>query len=279
MKSDPTLTQAQADLLASDARARFAMLSSELALALSSSLLQPAPTIGHSGFAFDFEVATTQVHNDVVGSEPCCGTTGAYPRNYWPTRTKTPTDLLVPSFHVRKALPWSIELGGRVLYLSQSSYFAAQFEAKVAVVEGYTNWPDVALMANYTKLVGVPNLNLASSDWAVVASKRFGVNAVTSVTPYLAGRFLFVRSESSYMVYSPDASPTPPDMVSAAAAFPRLVRSLYRTTLGVRLTSFATSLAAEATYFGGGSSAASSQYPAYALKSSLGGSLKLGFEF
>src|SRR5512137_1624526 len=160
MTADPTLSQAQADQLAADARARFASLSSELALALSSSLLQPAPTIGHSGFAFDFEVATTQVHKGVVGSASCCtGSTppspGAYPRDYWPTRTKTPTDLLVPSFHVRKALPWSIELGGRVLYLSQSSYFAAQFEAKVAVVEGYWNWPDVALMANYTKLLGV----------------------------------------------------------------------------------------------------------------------------
>jgi hypothetical protein len=54
---------------------------------------------------------------------------------------------------------------------------------------------------------------------------------------------------------------------------------LYRTTLGVRLTSFATSLAAEATYFGGGSYGDSSQYPAYGLKSSLGGAFKLGFEF
>jgi hypothetical protein len=285
MTGDPTLTQAQADQLSADARARFAVLSSQLALALSSSLLQPAPTIGHSGFAFDFEVATTQVNHDVIGTATCCsGSTpaapGAYPRDAWPTRTKTPTDLLVPSFHVRKALPWSVELGGRVLYLSQSSYFAAQFEAKVAVFEGYWNWPDVALMANYTKLLGVPNLNLSSSDWAVVASKRFGVNAVTSVTPYLAGRLLFVRSSTSYMVYVPDpATATQQDMVDNAAAFPSVTRRLYRTTLGLRLTSYATSLAAEATWYGGGSPEASDGYPAYTLQSSLGGAFKLGFEF
>ena len=57
------------EALASDARMRFAMLSSELALSLSSALLQPAATVGHSGFAFDMEVAYTQVHKEVVGTQ------------------------------------------------------------------------------------------------------------------------------------------------------------------------------------------------------------------
>src|SRR5512137_2866744 len=96
----PVTPQDQA--LASDARMRFAMLTSELALSLSSALLQPAATVGHSGFAFDFELAYTQVHKEVVGTEPFTApgaSVQSFPRNYWPTHNKTPAELLVPSFH------------------------------------------------------------------------------------------------------------------------------------------------------------------------------------
>src|SRR5512137_477560 len=129
----PTCVQsAEDDALASDSRMRFAMLSSELALSLSSALLQPAATVGHAGFAFDMEIAYTQVHKEVVGTAvfPAPPATAAYPRNYWPTHNKTPAELLVPSFHVRKSFPFSLEFGGRVLYLSQSSYVAAQLTGK-----------------------------------------------------------------------------------------------------------------------------------------------------
>src|SRR5512137_533739 len=130
---------AQDEALASDARMRFAMLTSELALSLSSALLQPAATVGHSGFAFDMEIAYTQVHKEVVGTAvfPAPPATAAYPRNYWPTHNKTPAELLVPSFHVRKSFPFSLEFGGRVLYLSQSSYVAAQLTGKWDIQEGY----------------------------------------------------------------------------------------------------------------------------------------------
>ena len=68
-------------------------------------------------------------------------------------------------------------------------------------------------------------------------------------------------------------------MVAAAAEFPTLTRSLYRTTLGLRMTAYATTLAAEGTWFGGGHYKASDGYPEYSLESSLGAAFKLGFEF
>ena len=185
---------------------RFAMLSSELALSLSSALLQPAATVGHSGFAFDMEVAYTQVHKEVVGPLHRTGATGdpAYPRNYWPTHNKTPSELLVPSFHVRKSLPYSLELGGRILYLSQSSYFAAQLHGKWAIQEGYARIPDVALLVAHTMFLGQKDLNLATTDLQLLVSKRFGVNAVMSLTPYLAARYLLVRASSDPIGYAPD---------------------------------------------------------------------------
>ena len=263
--------------LANDARTRFAMLSSELALSLSSSLLEPAATIGHSGFSFDLESAYTTVHKGVVGTTAFAPAGTDYPRNYWPTRTKTPSGLLVPSFHVRKALPFSIELGGRVLYLSQSSYFAVQLHGKWALQEGYAMIPDVALLAAHTIFLGQKDFNLSSTDLTLMTSKRFGVNAIMSLTPYLAARFLLVHAGSDPIGYAP-ANSSRATVVADTAAFPSLERTLYRTTLGVRMTAFATSLAAEVTYFGGKSSKAG-PYPAYSLQSSLSGAFKLGFEF
>jgi len=265
--------------LAADARTRFAMLSSELALSLTSALLEPAATVGHSGFAFDVEAAYTTVHKEVVGTGqfPQASATPSYPRNYWPTHSKTPSELVVPSFHVRKSLPFSIELGGRILYLSQSSYFAAQLHGKWAIQEGYAMIPDVALMAAHTIFLGQKDLNLSSTDLMLLASKRFGANAIMSLTPYLAARYLLVHASSNSLGYAHVGDP-PTTVVADTAEFPTLNRSLYRTTLGLRMTAFSTSLAAEATWFGGGHYKAGG-YPAYSLKSSLSGAFKLGFEF
>jgi hypothetical protein len=279
----PCTVTPQDEALASDARMRFAMLTSELALSLSSALLQPAATVGHSGFAFDFELAYTQVHKEVVGTSvfPAPPAAAAYPRNYWPTHNKTPAELLVPSFHVRKSLPYSLEFGGRVLYLSQSSYVAAQLTGKWAIQEGYAMIPDVALLAAYTIFLGQKDLNLTTTDWQLLVSKRFGVNAIMSLTPYLAARLLRVHASSDPMGYAPDVpTPAPPAIVVAAAAeFPAMTRNLYRTTLGLRMTAYAITMALEGTWFGGGHYSASDGYPEYSLQSSLGAAFKLGFEY
>ena len=281
---DPKVIIPADEALASDARMRFAMLSSELALSLSAALLQPAATVGHAGFAFDFEVASTQVHKKVVGTTPFTGTGStvqSYPRNYWPTRTKTPAELVVPSFHVRKSLPFSLELGGRVLHIAQTTYAAAQLTVKWAIQEGYAKIPDVAVLGAHTIFLGQKDLNLSSTELTLLVSKRFGVNAVTSMTPYLGFRLLRVKASSDPIGYAPD-EPTPASptvIVAAAAEFPELTRNLYRTTLGLRMTAAAFTMAIEGTWFGGASSKASADYPAYSLESSLAGAFKFGFEF
>lgn len=281
-------TPAQATQLAADARTRFAMLSSQLALSISSALLEPAATVGHSGFAFDLEAAYTTVSHEVVGTStfPAPPAAAAFPRDAWPTRTLTPSGLLVPSFHVRKSFPYSLEMGGRVLYLSQSSYVAAQINGKWAIQEGYAKIPDVALLAAYTIFLGQKDLNLSTTDLTLLVSKRFGVSAVSSVTPYLAARYLLMQASSDPIGYAPDynaaglpAPAPPPTVVADASSFPWLRRSFYRTTLGARLTAAATTMALEVTWFGGGRYKASADYAEYSLPSSLSGAFKLGFEF
>jgi len=283
-----TLDAATAARLAADAKLRFATLSAETALAFSSPLLQPASTTGHSGFDFGLEGSYAQVHPASIGEATFPSTPAFGPRTPWQTRGLVPHELFLPSFHVRKALPFSFELGGRVTYLSQSSYFAAQIEGKWALNEGFAYIPDVALRAAHTQLLGQRDWNLGATDFGLLVSKRWGVNAVSSVTPYAAARYTFVRASSETIDFGPvranPASPSYDDPGATQASFPSIRKGLYRTTLGLRLTAYIVSMAVEATYFGGATisgeaNPAADQYPDVELASTWTGAFRFGWEF
>ncbi len=272
-------TTSSAATFASESRQRFAVLSTEMALALSSAVLHPASTTGHSGFDFDLEVATVAVHPDTIGAVPPAG--GAVPsagftNRVWPSDTQ-PSQLYLPSIHVRKALPFSLEFGGRMIYLSQSSYFAAQGEAKWALNEGFDYVPDVAVRVAYTGLFGQKDWNLGATDFDLLLSKRWGLNGVTSVTPYFAGRFTYVSASSDRIEFAPKRTTDPLD-IRTQASFPSFSAGFYRSTLGLRFTAYVVSLALEATYFGG-SSPKVTGYEGVKVASSFGGAAKLGWEF
>jgi len=285
-----------AELMAGDARVRFGRLATDLAMAFTSNLGQLASTTGYNGFQLDLELAYTGVSAEALGTTPNPASfpeaTYGGPRPYWTTRAEQPSGLLVPSIHVRKGLPYSFELGGRFSYLAQSSYFAAQLEAKWAFVEGYKRYPDVALRVAWTKVLGPAELNLSTTELGLLASKRFGVGAVASLTPYLALRLTRLDASTRPLAYRadfqttnpPTADPTPPEEADLwYAAFPAVTSTLYRTTAGVRLDSFTVSTALELTYYGGGAQGeeapAVGEYQRYSVPATLGGAFKFGLHF
>lgn len=259
--------------LARGSRQRFAILSSQVALALSSAVLQPAATTGHSGFAVDLEAAMMTVDADPVGAA-----TAGQAATPWAGARTRPSSLYVPSVHVRKGLPFSTELGGRLLYLAMSNVLAAQAEAKLALVEGLESVPDVAVRAAYTRLFGAKDWNLSSGDLDLMVSKRFGFMGVTSLTPYAAGRLTWVNASTDRILFAPAAPTTSADLATTSAAFPNFSALLYRTTAGLRFTAYAVSLAVEGTYFAG-ASPSSKQYQGVKLASAFGGAAKLGWEW
>ena len=278
-----TLAAGEAEQLANDAKKRFGILSSEMALAISGPILDPASTTGHAGFDFAFEGAYQPVHDELLGVSMFGF--GAEP---WPTRSGSPGSLTTTGVHVRKALPFSFEFGGRLTYLNKSSYFAAQGEAKWALNEGFEKMPDLAVRVAYTRLFGQATWNLGTTDVDFLVSKRWGVSGVTSFTPYLAARFSFVSASSDMIDFQsiapPAPTPTPAEQSASVAGFPNLRLGLFRTTLGVRMTASVVSMAFEATYFGGKSysgkdNPSAGEYPDFSVDSSLACALKLGWEF
>lgn len=274
---------ATAEVYANDAKKRFGILASELAMALSGPLLTPASTTGHAGFDVTFEAGWQPVHAEDVGIAAL-----GFETSPWPTRSEIPGSVTTTGLRVRKALPFSFELGARATYLNKTSYFATQGELKWALNEGFESLPDLAVRIAHTRVFGQKELNLGETDVDVTVSKRWGVSGVTSFTPYLAARFGFVRASSEQLDFGwvrPAGSPgTPSDRQESWAAFPSLRLGLFRTTLGVRMTASAVSLALEATYFAGKSYSgkdvpAPDEYPDFSLDSSLAAAFHLGFAF
>jgi hypothetical protein len=269
-----------ANLAAADARSRFGMLASDLTLAVTSSLLTPGSTTGHSGFDMALEGAYSQTHAEVSGTasgsfNTASGASTFGPRDYWPTRGMTPHELFVPAIRIRKALPFSFELGARFKYLSQSALYAGQIEGKWAFFEGDRVVPDFALRLAYTRVAGVRTLNIGATDVDFVVSKRFGILGVVSLTPYGAVRFTYMRASSDPIEFFPAASSG--TVEARTASFPTLSGTFFRPTLGVRMTTYALSLAAEITQYGGGTFKTDNYN--FRLQPSLAGSFRFGFEF
>jgi hypothetical protein len=267
--------------LAADSRARFAILSMQLGLALSSSILAPASTTGSLGYEVDLESAFAGVDGTAVGQ----GAPGYAATGPWAVRSDAPSRLFMPAVHVRKALPWSVELGGRVIYLDRSQLVAAQAEAKWAVNEAWGSFPDFAVRGALTHLFGQRDLDLTTADLDLLLSRRFGLFGVLSVTPYGALRFTWVGASSDTIDFNPGvpaAGATPRDLVSTQARFPDLAMSDHlftRYTLGVRVVTKAVSLALEGCWFPGKDVAASADFPAYRVTESWSWSAKAGLEF
>jgi hypothetical protein len=111
-----------------------------------------------------------------------------------------------------------------------------------------------------------------------VVSKRWGVLGVVSLTPYGALRFTYMRASSDPIVFFPEAVSGGATTDQLTASFPKLSSTFFRSTLGVRMTAYALSLAAEITHYGGGGFDPD-RYEPFRVKPSLAGSFRLGFEF
>jgi hypothetical protein len=259
--------------LAMQAKQRFAILSTQMALAMSSALLQPASTTGYSGYQVGLEAAGADVHSNPVGN------TGV-----WPTTSGTqPSRIYLPGVHVQKGLPYSFEVGGRFMWLDYSNYYAAQGEAKWAVSEGFQYVPDLAVRAAYTRLLGVKDWSLSATDFDFIVSMRFAASGVMSFTPFVAARYTLASSSTDRIDFAPYRSGTPnnvatnpADRVKTQAAFPTFSPGLFRTSVGIRYTISALSLAMEATYFSGATPRSSGDYGGVSVPKSLSGAATLG---
>lgn len=185
------------------AEARFRSLMSELGVVLAPRLLVPADTLGYAGFQISAEVGLTEINpntaywnaaRSVSPEAPAVGrpggllpTVGAFLRKgVW---------LGLPAF----------ELGAGAVHLLDSHFVAWQGYAKVALHEGFHDWPlpSVALRAAASYVTGSEQVRLGILGFDVIASKAFGALGFLSIEPFVGGSLLFIRARSGLIDTTP----------------------------------------------------------------------------
>ncbi len=171
---------------------------------MTSAVLTPAETLGHAGFNVNAELSVVSLPRSIR----------------IPTEAAQPGSVLVPSLHVRKGLPFSVEVGGRVGWVEKSRMLAATGEVKWAVNEGFSLasyrsdetgidkllriLPDISVRGHATRLTGVRDLSLTAAGLDLGAGKQFPVGGMVTFTLYGGLDFTFVGAESDNIDFRPD---------------------------------------------------------------------------
>lgn len=171
------------------ANQNFAAFTRTFGAALSGVTLAPPETLGHAAFALNLELGVVRLPADVLV----------------PMQTADqPGTVLVPSVHVRKGLPFSIELGGRAAWVEKSHLAALTGEVKWAFTEGFTWLPAVGARAHVTRLLGNRDFELTTAGLDLGVGKQFGVGGMVTLTPYGGLDFVGVAARSNRVDFRPE---------------------------------------------------------------------------
>jgi hypothetical protein len=173
------------------ANSDFQAFARAMAAAITSANLTPPETLGHAGFNVNAELSVVVLPRSASLRIPT-------------ESGSQPDTMLVPSLHVRKGLPFSVELGGRVGWVEKSRMLAATGEVKWAVNEGFTYLPDVGVRGHITRLAGVRDLSLTAAGLDAGIGKQFPFGGMVTLTPYGGLDFTFVSAESDNIDFNPD---------------------------------------------------------------------------
>jgi hypothetical protein len=177
-----------------EANGDFRAFARTFAAVITSKNLMPPETLGHAGFSVNAELGVVALPRP--GREDGQVTL--------PTERDQTPELLIPSVHVRKGLPFSLELGTRIGWIDRSSMFTATGELKWAVNEGFTWLPDIGVRAHVTRLLGNKDFDLTAAGLDVGVGKQFPLGGMVTLTPYGGLDFVGVAASTDTLDFDQD---------------------------------------------------------------------------
>jgi hypothetical protein len=187
-------------------------LASQLGVALAPHLLTPADTLGFGGFQLDVEGSQTQIDDHqpywraLAGSPDPSGTQG---------RAHGDGVLRTVGVFVRKGL-WLpapvFEYGLGAVHLLDSSTWAAQAYAKLALHEGYHDYPlpSLAVRGAVSRMMNQRELDLTVLSADAIVSKHFGIGGTWRLDPFAGYDLLAIIPRSEVIDATPDIDPLAP---------------------------------------------------------------------
>lgn len=185
----------------------FRSLASQLGVVLAPHLLTPADTNGFGGFQMTVDYVTTSIDSQAT---------------YWKARDGgTDSTMRTVGFFARKGM-WfpvpSFEVGAGAVHLIDSSTWAAQLYAKLALHEGYHDLPlpSLAVRGAVSRMMNQRELDLTVASLDVLVSKHIGVGGTWRFDPYVGWNTLFIIPRSEVIDPTPNVDPLKPGNESDA---------------------------------------------------------------
>ena len=235
--TSPTITTA--------VRSAYAGLASELGVLVAPRPLQPADSLGWSGFAPNVDYSITQINRDA---------------DYWQKGARSVSGLFLGTVGVtvRKGIwlpfpSFELSVGGHKIL--GSGMFTLELAAKLALHEGFHGWaiPSIALRVAVAHLFGSPQIGLTVLEAGVLVSKRFAIGGGLQLDPYLGAAAIISFASSQVIDTTPNVDafrqgPNAPDE-NANITLPDLdPLPRFRLHGGMRLKASLFSFTAEAAY-------------------------------
>ncbi len=186
-----------------EANGDFRAFARTFAAVITSTNLMPPETLGHAGFSINAELGVIALPTRGP-LDPLQGGPAQDGQVTLPTERPQTPELLIPSVHVRKGLPFSLELGSRIGWIDRSSMFTATGELKWAVNEGFTWLPDIGVRAHVTRLLGNKDFDLTAAGLDVGVGKQFPLGGMVTLTPYGGLDFVGVAASTDTLDFDQD---------------------------------------------------------------------------
>ncbi|MCG3173013.1 MAG: hypothetical protein GMKNLPBB_01189 [Myxococcota bacterium] len=199
--------------------AGFDSLMKEVGFAMAPRLLQPAETLGLSGWDLGFFTSFTVINAD---------------QPYWKAVDDRAPDsvLSTGTLHARKGLPFGFEIGGHFDVLFSSQLLGLGGEVKWAPLEGFWYLPDFAIRGAVTQVVGNSDIRLTVSEFNGVLSKEIGILGNFTLTPFAAYGMNLVFTGGNLIDPSPSSLQDNP---GTEVVFGQRTLSLHKLVGGLRL--------------------------------------------
>lgn len=182
----------------------FDALALELAEGFAPNITYPAETLGWSGFFMGLEATLTTIDSEAMQWRCGVEATGqggdGGGNGVCDTWDLADGVLFVPAVHVRKGLPYSLELGFQIQYMSNSELVGIGGEIRWSPFEGFREgWagylPDVSIAFTGNYVMGSSELALGQLGGLVSLSYPFTISGQVILTPYLGYQFMIVGAD------------------------------------------------------------------------------------
>ena len=172
--------------------AAFRSVASELGVLLAPKPVDPADSLGLSGFAISGSFSINTISNDA---------------DFWKDVTAKSPNKTANTLQItgRKGLYPGIEVGAGATHLFDSRMWTVSGYGKVALHEGFHHLPipSIALRGMFSRLVGAKDMNMTTASGDISISHVFGIGKTFSITPYLGYQALFILARSHVLDITP----------------------------------------------------------------------------